>query len=73
MVKIEMTDLNLNQETKITKSVCGGGLQDASLYPSANFQGETVYFCNSACLKAFLQAPEAFMAGEVEHPPEEEV
>ena len=59
-------------DTELSKSVCGGLLKDPSLYPSAVFHGETVYFCNSACLKAFLKAPEAFMAGEVEHPDSEE-
>ncbi len=53
------------------KSACGGSLKDPSLYPSADFHGETVYFCNTACLNAFLKSPEAFMAGEVEHPEEE--
>jgi YHS domain-containing protein len=50
------------------KTACGGILLDPSGYPSAIFKGELVYFCNNACLKAFLQAPEAFMAGEIEHP-----
>ena len=57
-----------NNETELIKSACGGDLQDPSLYPSADFHGEKIYFCNSACLKAFLNAPEAFMTGEVEHP-----
>jgi YHS domain-containing protein len=64
--------MNSNQETQITKSACGGVLQDPSKYPSAMFNGEHVYFCNTACLNAFLGAPEAFMAGEIEHPLEDE-
>jgi len=56
----------------IIKSACGGVLKDPSAYPSAMFNGERVYFCAQACLKAFLGAPEAFMAGEVEHPLDDE-
>ncbi len=70
MVKNEM--MNLIPESQIIKSACGGDLKDPSLYPSADFHGETIYFCNAACLKAFLKSPEAFMAGEVEHPESEE-
>ena len=54
------------------KSACGGELKDPSLYPKADFHDKTVYFCNTACLKAFLKSPEAFMTGEVEHPKSEE-
>ncbi len=61
-----------NNDIEPIKSACGGSLHDPLLYPSADFRGETIYFCNSACLKAFLKAPEAFMAGEVEHPDSEE-
>ena len=61
-----------NNKTELKKSACGGTLEDPLHYPSADFHGETIYFCNSACLKAFLKAPEAFMAGEVEHPDSEE-
>ena len=58
-------------EQQEIKSACGGTLKETSAYPSAMFNGERVYFCNAACLKAFLLAPEAFMAGEVEHPLED--
>jgi YHS domain-containing protein len=64
--------MNSDQETQIVKSACGGVLQDPSQYPSAMFNGERVYFCNTACLNAFLGAPEAFMAGEIEHPLEDD-
>ena len=70
IVKKYMTDLT--QEPQEIKSACGGILKDPSRYPSAMFNGERVYFCANACLKAFLNAPEAFMAGEVEHPLEDE-
>lgn len=65
-----MTDPVL--EPQLVKSACGGILKDPSAYPSAMFNGERVYFCANACLKAFLNAPEAFMAGEAEHPLEDE-
>lgn len=54
------------------RTACGGTLRDPSGYPSAEYQGKTVYFCTRACLRAFLQSPEAFMAGEIEHPLEDE-
>jgi YHS domain-containing protein len=66
-----MNTLPLNPEQQEIKSVCGGVLQDPTQYPSAMFNGERVYFCNTACLNAFLGAPEAFMAGEIEHPLED--
>ena len=62
-----MNTLSANSEQQGIRSACGGELKDPSAYPSAMFNGERVYFCNAACLKAFLLAPEAFMAGEVEH------
>jgi len=64
--------MNTNQEMQTVKSACGGVLQDPAQYPSAMFNGARVYFCNAACLNAFLGAPEAFMAGEIEHPLEDE-
>lgn len=64
-----MTDLD--PETQVAVTACGGVLQDPSKYPSAMFHGEVVYFCNTACLNAFLEAPQAFMAGEIEHPVED--
>jgi len=67
-----MTTISQNAETSIEKTACGGVMQDPSEYPSAMYKGERVYFCNKACMETFLQAPEAFMAGEVEHPLEDE-
>lgn len=69
---VKTETMNLIPEPQIIKSACGGELKDPLLYPSADFHGETVYFCNAACLKAFLKSPESFMAGEVEHPESEE-
>jgi YHS domain-containing protein len=63
-----MTNPNLDNENQVVKTTCGGTLQDPTQYPSAMFKGEMVYFCNTACLNAFLKAPQAFMAGEIEHP-----
>ena len=63
-----MNDANFEE----TVTACGGKLDDPSVYPSAEFHGKTIYFCNQACLKAFLVNPEAFMAGEIEHPLEDE-
>ena len=50
------------------KTVCGGKLKDTAGFPSAVYQGEQVYFCTRACLRAFEEDPDPFMAGEIEHP-----
>jgi len=55
-----------------TFTVCDGKINDPDLYPSALFRGERVYFCTRACLRAFESDPERFMAGEIEHPLDEE-
>ena len=49
-------------------TACGGKLKDASKYPSAEFEGRTIYFCNEACLLAFQGDPLCFMSGGMEHP-----
>lgn len=54
------------------KSVCGGVIRDLERYPSAIYKGIRVYFCTRPCLRAYEQAPDAFMRGEVEHPTEED-
>ena len=54
------------------KTACGGFIKDPSRYPSATFHGETFYFCTQACLNVFLNDPEPFMAGEIEHPLDED-
>lgn len=53
------------------KTACGGKLKDPTNYPSAIYRGERLCFCTHACLRVFEQDPDAFMAGEVEHPLEE--
>jgi len=55
-------------EVEVVKTTCGGILEDPSKYPSAFFNSEKVYFCNTACLNVFTENPEAFMSGEIEHP-----
>ncbi|MFN8386352.1 MAG: hypothetical protein U0V48_02520 [Anaerolineales bacterium] len=50
------------------KTVCGGTITDPAKYPSAEYRGETVYFCTLACLRVFKEDPDAFMSGEIEHP-----
>jgi YHS domain-containing protein len=54
------------------KAACGGQLKEPTDYPSAIYQGKPVYFCTRACLRVFEQNPDAFMAGEVEHPQEDD-
>jgi YHS domain-containing protein len=54
------------------ETACGGKLKDPANYPSAMYQGERAYFCTRACLRVFEQTPDAFIAGEVEHPIDED-
>lgn len=60
------------QQPFIAQTVCGGKLKDTTGYPSAMYRGERVYFCTRACLRVFEQDPDAFMAGEIEHPIDED-
>jgi YHS domain-containing protein len=53
-------------------TACGGKLREAEDHPSAEYRGRRVYFCRKACLRVFESDPERFMAGEIEHPLEEE-
>ncbi|HEX2696960.1 MAG TPA: YHS domain-containing protein [Anaerolineales bacterium] len=46
-------------------------MKDTTGYPSAIYQGEQIYFCTQACLRAFEKDPDRFMAGEIEHPLDE--
>lgn len=54
------------------KTACGGKIKDPEQFPSAVFMNERVYFCTRGCLRAFEAEPERFMAGEIEHPVDEE-
>ncbi|MCX6036536.1 MAG: YHS domain-containing protein [Chloroflexi bacterium] len=53
-------------------TVCGGKIKDPQRFPSAVFQGERLFFCTQACLRAFESDPERFMSGGIEHPLDEE-
>lgn len=59
-------DTEYNENTILT--VCGGKISDPESYPSAIFGGKRVYFCAASCQTAFNKDPIRFMAGEVEHP-----
>lgn len=63
-----MTQEDCSSSSPVYYTACGGKLKDPTNYPSAEYRGERVYFCTRACLRAFEQNPDAFMAGEVEHP-----
>jgi YHS domain-containing protein len=63
---------SLVSKTIETITVCGGKINAPNRYPSAIFRGERVYFCTRSCLLAFESDPERFMAGENEHPTDEE-
>ena len=54
------------------KTVCGGTLKTTDGFPSALYGTERIYFCTRACQRAFEQNPDGFMAGEVEHPLDED-
>lgn len=66
-----MTPINFPEDQQAV-TACGGKIKDVSLYPSALYNGERVFFCTRACLRAFETDPDRFMAGEVEHPTHEE-
>jgi YHS domain-containing protein len=75
--KPKLENCNLTQSVPETqspeyKTACGGVLRDPANYPSAMHYGERIYFCTRACLRVFEQDPDPFMAGEVEHPLEED-
>jgi hypothetical protein len=55
-------------DSQTPKTACGGVLKDATNFPVAFYNDRIVYFCNSACLGVYLNHPDAFMAGEIEHP-----
>ena len=54
------------------KTVCGGVIKNPENYPSVIYHGERLYFCTRACLRVFEQNPDPFLAGNVEHPLDEE-
>ena len=54
------------------KTVCGSEIRDQGQYPSSVYRGEVVYFCTGACLRTFQGDPDRFIAGEIEHPSDDE-
>jgi hypothetical protein len=64
--------LNSSQQNKPVLTACGGEIKDPERFPSAIFRDERVYLCTQACLRAFESDPERFMAGEIEHPVDED-
>lgn len=63
-------DMNSNDSSDRSQAqtACGGTISNPENVPSAVYRGERVYFCLLACLKAFEESPDLFMAGEIEHP-----
>ena len=72
--KKDFKDLTQTTPTPLPeyKTACEGKLKDPANYPSADYRGEQIYFCTRACLRVFELDPDSFMAGEVEHPLEED-
>ena len=66
-----MSQENLSQGHQAL-TVCGGKIKDTTRYPSALYKGERVYFCTRACLRIFKTDPDRFIAGEIEHPTDDE-
>jgi len=60
------------KQENLPKTICGGSLSEPSKYPSAVYENETIYFCTRACLRVFEENPDAFIAGEIEHPLDDE-
>ena len=54
------------------ETVCGGKLKDPKYSLSVDYRSEQFHFCTRACIQVFEQNPDAFIAGEVEHPVEED-
>lgn len=65
--------MNTNPSTpEPAKTACGGAINSKDAWPSATYKGKEVYFCSQACLRAFQQSPDDFMAGGIEHPLDED-
>lgn len=63
--------MNQSEEEEAV-TACGGKLTNPTGYPSAIYRGKRFYFCLQACLRAFESDPDRFMAGEIDHPTEED-
>ena len=57
--------------SSLRKTACGGVISSWKANFSAEYRGETVYFCRLACVLAFQAEPDRFICGEIEHPQEE--
>jgi len=70
--KLEHNNTNTSSSGRSqAKTACGGIIdnpENLPNFPSAIYRGERLYFCTLACLKAFEENPDPFMAGEIEHP-----
>ena len=61
-------DKDINDNKPQYQTACRGTLKNPTNYPKAAYRGTEVYFCTLACIHAFEQDPDPFMAGEVKHP-----
>jgi YHS domain-containing protein len=61
-----------NPQKPLAKTVCGGKIKDTASFPSAIYEGKQIYFCTRACLRVFEENPDAFVAGEIDHPLEDD-
>ena len=64
--------LDMTPEPQELLTVCGGKITDPDRYPSATHRGRRVYFCTRACRRVFESDPDRFIAGEIEHPLDED-
>ena len=55
-------------QESIAKTVCGAKIKDSQRFPAAIYKGERIYFCTRACLRVFDENPDSFIAGEIDHP-----
>jgi YHS domain-containing protein len=54
------------------KTACGGKLRRTEGFPSTTYRGEQIYFCSQAWFRVLEQLPDDFMAGNIEHPLEQD-
>jgi YHS domain-containing protein len=68
----------MNNNSEMTRpssgnfTACGGRIYEPERYPNVLYRGKRVFFCNKSCLNAFNADPDRFMAGEIEHPLEQD-
>ncbi len=60
------------QSVATAETVCGSVIRDPDKYPSAIYRGEVVYLRTGGCLRAFQGEPDRFIAGEIEHPEDDD-